>query len=321
MLVGPRLNILDTSIDGLCLLFLTQGHYIHARRWMAAWREVSATEEANDTLRFHRGGLSSLSACPQRSDMATALPTNRVCVRVRARVRTEAGAHARPPSSLPVSLARGASRTRKVEFMNIDRLASQWVSLGEPQCCAGGAEIDALSLCCRGEEKGGCHCYRNLQPQSHSEGKGRNISFRHFRGARFARRLRIFKCHTQSESAPQSGKIPLVWEGDLLLKNRNCSWHATILTSVSSIWSCSHRSDTFVQHFKLICNEDANSCSKKVREGQTRFTNKGYFSFLHFHLIYFFKCVSGRQLASEPVRSIVCYIKSERWFASELIDR
>lgn len=175
---------------------------------MAAWREVSATEEANDTLRFHRGGFSSLSACPQRSDMATALPTSSVflCVCTRAR------AHARPPSSVPVSLAHGASRMRKVEFMNIDRLESQWVSLREPQCCAGGAEIDALSLCCRGEEKRGCHCYRNLQQQSHSEGKGRNISFQHFRGARFAHRLRIFKCHTHRESAscPQSRKIPLV---------------------------------------------------------------------------------------------------------------
>lgn len=28
----PRLNIPDTSFEGLCLLFLTQGHYIHARR-------------------------------------------------------------------------------------------------------------------------------------------------------------------------------------------------------------------------------------------------------------------------------------------------
>lgn len=176
---------------------------------MAARREVSATEEANDTLRFHRRGFCSLSVCPQRTDMATALPTNRacMCVCVSACVCLYQGVSAcASPSSVPISLAHGASRMRKVEFMNIDCLASQWVSLREPQCCAGGAEIDTLSLCCCSVEKRGCHCYRNLQQQSHREGKGRNISFQHFRGARFARRLRIFKCHAQRESAsrPQS---------------------------------------------------------------------------------------------------------------------
>lgn len=49
-------------------------------------------------------------------------------------------------------LAHGASRMRKVEFMNIDRLASLWVSL-RAAVFSWGAEIDALSLCCRSEEK------------------------------------------------------------------------------------------------------------------------------------------------------------------------
>lgn len=119
------------------------------------------------TLRFHHRGFCSLSACLQHADMSTALPSM-VCV---SEYERECVLYTRVCSQS--HLAHDASRKWKVEFMNIDRLASLWVSrcrsvqLGSRDWCP-------VTLLSQWGEKG-CQCYINLQQKSHKGGQRKKI--------------------------------------------------------------------------------------------------------------------------------------------------